>query len=605
MIYKNIEIYKSYSKEILLAVFGATRFPMVLYLCAAERYAYKYEKIISILLASAIVLSLLTVSGFAATTVASGKCGSNVSWTLNSDGLLTISGTGAMEDYQFNAPWLDHCNAIKNVNIKGGVTRIGKDAFNGCFSLTSVVIPSSVTSIGDNAFSECYNLISINIPNGVTRIGDYTFSGCDSLTSISIPASVTSIGNSAFADCLSLTGLKLPDKVTSIGDSAFSGCSSLTNINIPNGVTSIGLCVFNGCASLTSINIPASVTSIGDTAFADCRSLTSINIPASVTSIEGFAFSGCSSLTNVNIPNGVTSIGAYTFSNCASLTSIHIPDSVTSIGGQAFSHCSKLSALVLPANVTSIGDNAFWYCENLSRITIPDKVTSIGESAFHNCSSLDAVYYYGSEEQWEKISILDGNEALTDTKIHYNVAFGDVFETDWYYDDVMFVYDNGLMNGTSDRVFNPQRTTTRGMILTILHRLEGAPAVDNAPSFTDVPAEAWFTDAVTWGSANGIVNGYGNGTFDPNRLITREQMAAILWRYASYKGFDVSSGEGVNLDDYADGDSISGYARQAMQWAIAEGLLKGYNDNTLKPLGNAKRCEAAAILHRFYTLMEE
>ena len=309
--------------------------------------------------------------------------------------------------------------ADTSYSIPDSVTSIGIGAFYNCSSLTSITIPNSVTSIGYCAFYGCKSLTSITIPDSVTSIGGWAFDGCKGLTSITIPDGVTSIDDSTFEDCSSLTSVTIPDSVTSIGMQAFCGCSSLTSVAIPDRVTSIDEYTFYGCSSLTSIAIPDSVTSIGGEAFYGCSSLTSITIPDGVTSIGGYAFFGCRSLTSITIPDGVTSIGSSAFCGCRSLTSITIPDSVTSIGNWAFDGCSSLTSITIPDSVTSIGYRAFYGCSSLTSITIPDRVTSIDKYTFYGCSSLKDVYYSGTQEQWKKISIGDGNGSLTSAKIHY------------------------------------------------------------------------------------------------------------------------------------------------------------------------------------------
>ena len=175
--------------------------------------------------------------------------------------------------------------------------------------------------------------------------------------------------------------------------------------------------------------------------------------------------------------------------------------------------------------------------------------------------------------------------------------FTDVEEDDWFYDAVEYVCTNGMMQGTGSTMFSPEMTTTRGMIVTILYRMEGEPAVTGAADFDDVSAGQWYSDAVAWASANGIVDGYGNGSFGPEDIITREQAAAILYRYAGYKTYDVTAtGE---LNGFADADEISGWAEDAMSWAVGAGLLNGKNGGLLDPTGTATRAEAAAILARF------
>ncbi len=175
--------------------------------------------------------------------------------------------------------------------------------------------------------------------------------------------------------------------------------------------------------------------------------------------------------------------------------------------------------------------------------------------------------------------------------------FTDVSEKDWFYGDVMFVYENGLILGTSKTLFSPHGTATRGMMATILWRMEGSPAPKGKNSFTDVEAGKWYADAITWTAENGIFAGYGKDKFGPDDPITREQLAAIFYRYADYKGYDLTV-KG-NPDTFKDADKITDYAKTAMQWTVGSGLVKGKSGNLLDPQGTATRAEIAAMLHRF------
>lgn len=177
------------------------------------------------------------------------------------------------------------------------------------------------------------------------------------------------------------------------------------------------------------------------------------------------------------------------------------------------------------------------------------------------------------------------------------LPFGDVKSADWFYNDVKYVYEKGMMAGTAADVFAPNATTTRAMIVTILYRLEGSPAVTGTSAFVDVPAGQWYTDAVNWAAANQIVNGTSATTFAPNDSITREQMAAILYRYAQYKGYDVT--KRADLSGYSDNGQVSAYAKDALAWANAAKLINGVTNTTLAPQGNATRAQVSAILHRF------
>ena len=178
--------------------------------------------------------------------------------------------------------------------------------------------------------------------------------------------------------------------------------------------------------------------------------------------------------------------------------------------------------------------------------------------------------------------------------------FADVNAGDWFYRDVLFSYEKGLMSGMDAAAFAPYANTTRAQIAVIFYRMEGSPAVEGENSFTDVVRDsgtAWFYDAVTWAQQNGIMGGYGNSSFAPNDPITREQLAAIFYRYAQYKGYDTTQG-GMAIREFDDYESISDYAMSAMVWAVNTGLVKG-DSNLLYPNGTATRAEIAAMLHRF------
>ena len=178
------------------------------------------------------------------------------------------------------------------------------------------------------------------------------------------------------------------------------------------------------------------------------------------------------------------------------------------------------------------------------------------------------------------------------------LPFTDVKTGDWFYEAVQYVYDKGMMTGVSADRFAPASTTTRGMIVTILYRLENEPAVSGGSAFTDVESGAWYADAVAWAAANDIVNGTSATTFAPNSPITREQMATMLYRFAQYKGMDAVTLQ-ENLTGYPDGDQVSDYAIPAMNWAVGQGLIAGMENGTLVPQGSATRAQVATILMRF------
>lgn len=177
-----------------------------------------------------------------------------------------------------------------------------------------------------------------------------------------------------------------------------------------------------------------------------------------------------------------------------------------------------------------------------------------------------------------------------------DLPFKDVKTTDWFYEDVAYVYNNDIMNGTAADKFEPNSTLTRAMVVTMLYRIEGEPSVSYSGTFKDVTKNQWYTEAVEWAAKNNIVNGFDANTFGPSRAITREQLAAILYRYASYKKLDTSHGS--SLSKFYDSDKVSSYAKDALEWAVYEGIMNGEAGN-LKPTGTATRAQAAAMFHRF------
>ncbi len=221
-------------------------------------------------------------------------------------------------------------------------------------------------------------------------------------------------------------------------------------------------------------------------------------------------------------------------------------------------------------------------------------VTDAGGSKLSLTPERGGVYSFRMPDSAVTVSaqfVLQGTAPAADS-----LPFSDVSESDWYFSAVKYVYSNGMMNGTDAAAFSPALTTSRAMIVTILHRLEDDPAAASS-SFTDVQAGAWYTGAVGWASANGVVGGFGDGRFGPDEAITREQLAVILYRYANLKGLNVSASD--TLSGFNDSASVSSYAHDAVCWAVGSGLISGKGDGILDPGGSATRAEAAAILMRF------
>lgn len=347
----------------------------------------------------------VTAQSASAIIVKSGECGDNVTYTLDDDGLLKISGSGNMNDYYIgNSPFYLNKD-IKEIVIGDGVTSIGDCAFWGCSSLTSIEIPDGVTSIGMSVFDSCSSLTSIEIPVGVTSLKDFVFYGCSSLTSITIPEGLTSIGGGVFQNCSSLTSIAIPAGVTSIGSSAFESCSSLTSIAILAGVTSIGESAFKDCIKLNTIYCYKNSTadkytdypSIAKKVYLDDATTTAFNFNSSTGTITGY--SGSEKV--VNIPSNIG--GIY----------------VKAIGENAFKNNTDIETVIIPEGVSSIEDFAFYKCTGLKYVSIPESVTSVSEDGFYRCGALNVTCKKGSTA--DNISLYPSGSTIV-----YYVEKGDI-----------------------------------------------------------------------------------------------------------------------------------------------------------------------------------
>lgn len=343
-----------------------------------------------------VLLSLLLCISCAAAFAScndSGKPTKGLSYTLNDDGeSYSVTGIGTAADAKIVIP-----------EERDGfpVTSIDDWAFAGS-EITSVTIPDSVTTIGESAFYDCDSLEHVMLGNGITSINYQTFSDCDALTDIT-----------------------LPDSVTAIRYWAFSGCNLLRNVNIPDGVTSIGDNAFHGCTSLTSITVPDRTESIGEQAFAYCYSLTKVVLGSGVKSIKHDAFAYCDSLTNVYITD-MTAWCAIEFETGFSNPLFY--------ARKLYLNEELITDFVVPDGLRSIGRMAFICCDSMTSIILPDSLTSIDENAFDYCDSLTGVYYKGTEEQWEEISVDSwGNSCLLGATRYYYSETQPTAGNYWHY----------------------------------------------------------------------------------------------------------------------------------------------------------------------------
>ena len=465
----------------------------------------------------------------------------------------------------------------------------------------------------------------------VTSIGGSAFRYCTSLTSVTIPDSVTSIGGSAFYGCTSLTSVTIPDSVTSIGGSAFYNCKSLTSVTIPGSVTSIGWSAFYGCASLTSVTIPDSVTSIGNCAFASCTSLTGIWVAEGnshyANDASGVLFNKdkttlvqCpGAFAAYTIPNSVTSIGEYAFYDCTSLTDVYYAGSEAQ--WKAISISSNRNDDLLTANIHyNYGSHTHSYKDVVTAPTCTEKGYTT-----HTCACGDSyvdTYVDALGHAWDNGKVTKEPTATetgvrtytctrcSATKTETIPATGSVDVTqmftdvtkNWAYPGIQYCVTHGIMGGMGDGTFAPTGTTTRAQIVQILYNLEGTPAVSGTTPFTDLTAN-WYKPAILWAYQNNVVAGTSPTTFDPDQPVTREQIAVILTEYMFHVLKMERTWTPADLSTFPDGANVSSWAKEAMQDAVALGLINGTKASDdmvyLDPQGSATRQQVATILMNF------
>ena len=339
----------------------------------------------------------------------SGKCGDNVWWKLDKEGVLTVGGKGKMDGYTNVRliPWYMSSSWIKEIIVEEGITQV-TSGFSCCDNVLSVTLPSTVTRITAGAFCGCEQLRYVVIPEGVTEIENGTFENCYSLQDVVLPMGLQKIGALAFADT-SLHEIEIPDTVTEIGASAFQD-SEIEKINIPNGVTIIrdgtfqdtplieitipeGVTeiernAFGGCHNLTRVEMPESVEKIGDYTFAACHRLESITLPERLKELGNSALRGCTALTSVIFPAEIQKVGYSVLTDCTNLERVIFLNKMTTLPDEFFMGCGSISEVILPSQLEKIGKNAFNGCKSLEKIFLPDSISQIAENAFFRCENL-------------------------------------------------------------------------------------------------------------------------------------------------------------------------------------------------------------------------
>ena len=386
------------------------------------------KPLLALFLAISMLLSQLSMTNAAAQddgdnaeytiakTVNAGMFDNGISWTLDENGLLYVTGTGNVPDFAFESNQFDDAKNVHTVVIEEGITEVGIKSFWGLYKLQEVFLPKSVKRLKREAFSNC-TFTRIELSEGLEYIDERAFCLCSHFESIKLPESIKVISRDAFMGCESLKNFEIPYGFETVEAGLFNDCLALESVKIPSTVTRLEAGVFYRCSSLQTIDIPDSVTFLGSSLFAECSSLKEIKIPDGVAKIAENTFYNCSKLETVDFPSSLTSIGRNAFLGCRSLESITVPEAVQTIGDSAFLNCKNLRSVTLPDSVTSIRNECFGLCTSLEAITIPKNVTALGRDIFERDNNISDIYLYAdpSTLRWEndqKTGCKENNETI-------------------------------------------------------------------------------------------------------------------------------------------------------------------------------------------------
>ena len=440
---------------------------------------------LSILLVICMLFTCITPAVMAADAKASGTCGDNITWVLDNDGVLTISGTGAMADYATTSeiPWYSYKADITKIVVEDGVTHIGSRAFRDTAAVEAVFAPS-VTSISNSAFNTAYNLKSVDLGGNVSTIGNYAFYNCDKLTGIDLKG-VNTLGSYVFNGSGALASVAFYEEISSIGASTFAGCTKLSdvyysgtqeqwgNVSIASGntqLTSLSLRFTKsgsvndsvnweyyglGKLRITGTGAMSDYSNVSETPwYSYISNIREVIIDDGITHVGNRSFRGATALTKISLASSVSSIGATVFYGCSAIASVELPKTVKSLGQFAFYNCDALTEVSL-CGVKTIGVSAFGTCDKLNKITLSSDIMSIAENAFYSCGKLTDVYYLGTQKQWESVSVSSsGNTSLTGATFYFvqtdedvvaSGSCGDNLEWVLKKDGILTIFGTGAM----------------------------------------------------------------------------------------------------------------------------------------------------------------
>lgn len=569
-------------------------------------------------------------------------------WNYEALGMLTSFGN--------LKPKFDLEGNLKKVIIKDGVTNVSDYALFLLPVAEQVTLPDSVTSIGRYGIAMCSKLTGLSIPKTVTEIGDFGLAGNGFTTAVTLPDGLQSLGRGAFDACASLSRMTLPAAITAVPDKAFAGCTKLLSVRYDGAVTAIGASAFARCKSLTAAPIPETVTDIGASAFSGCTALKDVRCYGAAPTVEpgnseahsfepdivtihynpdpdygwtldadgkwqGYTVSGkgaclhtgygthentvpptcgedgrietiCSNCGEVTATKEIPATGAHTWDNGTVTT--EPTENEPGVRTYTCTVCGEVKTEVIPAT------GAHTHKWDAGKVTTEPTATTPGVRTY-TCTICGLT-------KTEVIPATGGSTVCPGGTSCPSYGFTDVAgPSDWSHEGIDYCVRRSLMVGTYAGMFSPNMACSRAQIVQILYNLSGDKTdySNYYLPFTDVSTGDWFYDAVVWAYANDIVAGTDTTTFAPNRDITREQMAVILYGYTA-KYASAFTGGGTSLSQFPDAGSVANWAYAAMNWAVGNGLISGMESggvSYLAPQGSATRAQASAIIMRYCQLI--
>lgn len=469
-----------------------------------------------------------------------GEAGENLIWQFDPvSGMLTVSGSGAMQDFQAAPPWASYAGQIRAISLPDGLTKLGSRAFSGCTALSSAVLPEGLQNIGTNAFSGCVCLESILLPSGLLRIDAMAFQGCSRLSAI-----------------------QFPDSLLALGEGVFQGCTALTSVQIPSGMEEVSPFAFSGCTGLTSVILPNSLKLIGQHAFEGCTALKAVTLPKSVTSVQRCAFRNCAGLRRIVLRNPVCMVETGVFNDCDSGEDLNQPGNEDS--GEDL-ELGELSPFTLGA---------------------PNRTLLYGlhDPALEN-TGVQSDPWLGYEYRFPESYARTFGYCFYATNVFSDVKAGKYYEL-----PVAWAFGNAITSGTDATHFSPNQTCTRAQVVTFLWSAMKKPTPDlqDVP-FVDVKKTAYYYQAVLWAYQSGVTRGVDATHFGPKQPCTRAQVVTFLW---SALGKPVPTIESCAFVDAKPKD----YFYRAMLWAVENGVTSGIDASHFGPNHPCTRAQVVTFL---------